>query len=110
MIGDNARSRRRRGRKSAEPYRLSEFLGAYLLGLGIWILSLGTSVKLHVPLAFIVHLLVGLFLSRFVSRRVIWNWHIASIAQIARAKWATFIAWQLAVPVLIWQLMIYKYL
>lgn len=110
MIGDNARSRQWRRWNRVEPYRIRELVAAYLVGLAIWILSLGVSIALNIPLAFVAHVFVGFFLSRFVSRRIVWNWHTSNIGDIARAKWATFIGWQLAIPILIWQLAVYKFL
>jgi hypothetical protein len=110
MIGNHARHRGKHTRHHIEPYKISEFVVAYLVGLVVWSISVAVSAELHIPLSLVTHLLVGFFLTRFISHRVVWNWYLTSIADIAKSKWATFIGWQLALPVLIWQLVIYKYL
>ena len=122
MVGHYGRQRRYsvgyrngRGRGRHQPLRIREFVLAYLAGLTAWLGSLALSVVVVFPISPLVYLIVGYFLTRFVTRRfdrgpLSWNWHIASLADVARAKFSTFLAWPVALPVLIWQLMLFKFL
>lgn len=115
MITDHFQLRCQHGRRGVEPLRIREFVVAYLIGLGAWLSSIALSVTLHAPISSIVYFVIGVLLTRFISRRIErgplqWNWHMASIADIARAKLSTLLGWPIALPVLIWQLLLFKFL
>jgi hypothetical protein len=92
----------RRGGGGIQPYRLKEFFFAYLIAIAVNVVGfVGLSI-LFIPFYFIT----GVVLSRFISRRVIWNPYLASVADIASAKMHTWVTWPISVPVLIWQVLV----
>lgn len=111
MIGDETRGRRRRPRKRIEPYRLGELTKAYFIALIIWFGAAGISVELNTLLLFIIaHFVLGFFLSRFASARVVFNWHTSNLSDVAKAKWTMFVGWPIYMPIFLVQLAIYKHL
>lgn len=105
-------------RRKVRPYPLARFTLAYLGALSIW---LGSKIALialfgfgNLVVSFVVGVFVyagcGVWLSRLISANVIFNPNFANVASVARAKWRTAVAWPIAVPVLLVQLAITKYL
>lgn len=73
------------------------------------------SLQSQLPISILVYFVVGFLLTQFVSRQIErgpleWNWHLASVADIARAKLSTLLGWPIALPALIWHLVLFKFL
>lgn len=118
MLGNVSRSHHRRRRRHSryrrkdhfQPYPLGRFLRAYVICLAIWIASMFLSMAIGFPVSPVVYFACGFYLTRFISRRVLWNQNFATIASIAQAKWAMFLAWPLQVLCLLWQIFLVKIL
>jgi hypothetical protein len=62
------------------------------------------------PLGIVAYFVCGFWLTRFLSRRVIW-WSFASnIQNVYLTKVSTFFRWPVAVAVFLWKLAIVKVL
>ncbi len=110
------RPSRKYRRQFRKPFRIREFVAAYLAAIFSWsVLTILVADKWPF-LSLLIYVLAGFLITQFVSRRferggaLRWNWHLASIADIARAKISMLLTWPVALPVLIWQLMIFKFL
>lgn len=102
------RRRRRdrgRGRIPIQPYQIGEFIGAYLVALFVSIVGVVLLNVLFIPFYF----LTGIILTRYISQRVIWNYYIASLADVAHAKTRAWLTWPISVPVIIWQIIVVHY-
>ncbi|MDB5970968.1 MAG: hypothetical protein JWQ90_3418 [Hydrocarboniphaga sp.] len=97
-------------------YRVRDFLAPYLVALVVWFVSLALSVTLRFPVSFLVYWICAWVLTRHVTallstnRGLGWNWHEASVGDIARMKWKIFMGWPVAVPALLWDLARFKFL
>lgn len=88
-------------------YRLRDFVLIWILGmLALVVLRL----LLGFPAGLIATPIVGLFVTRSVSKRVIWWNQANSLANVSRVKLLFVFAWPLALPVLIFQIAIAKWL
>jgi hypothetical protein len=104
-VGSRPRRGAVRGRRPA-PYRLSAFVLAYVLALVTVIGALFIGGLLAIPIYF----LVGIALSRFISRRVRW-WKIANnVENVASVKVHTVLAWPIAVPRFVFTVALAKWL
>jgi len=109
------RGRRRHDRTFARPpaYPLGRFALAYIAALVVWIgskfLLLGGLSLQSFLLSSLVYLACGFVLTRYISRRVIFNQNFATIASVADAKLGTVLRWPVAVPYLIWQVFVARY-
>lgn len=77
--------------------------------------SLAASIIVRAPICVLAYFAIGLWLSRFVASRfaagpIEWNWYLASLADVSRAKLSMLIRWPIAFPVLIWELSVFKFL
>lgn len=104
--GHYVRAPRERRRRRQQPYKLGEFILVYVIALAIVVLvasvnpfAIGASV-----------FVVGLFVSKFVSRRVTWWNQSDNLTNIFRAKVHTVITWPISLPVLIFQIAVVKFL
>lgn len=52
----------------------------------------------------IFYITLGIYMSRVVERVVVWNDHLASLADIARVKRSVWIGWVFGIPRLIWDI------
>jgi hypothetical protein len=85
---------------------VTELIGAYLGAVLVSIIGILVLNIAFVPFYF----LIGVLLTRYISRRIIWNVYIASLADIATAKMHTWLTWPFSVPVLIWQIIVANHL
>lgn len=96
--------RRRRGRRRPEPYRVGEFILAYMVAVIVVLASL----VLAGPLCVLAYLVVGFFLSRFVTRRVVWFAFTNNIANAYHTKTQFLLKWPIIMPRFIWQIAVVK--
>jgi hypothetical protein len=98
------RGRRSRRSRPLQPYRLGEFIGAYVLSLSV----VSATFALAGPLGIVAYFVCGFALTRFISRRVIWWRQANSIENVYLAKVATFLRWPVAIAAFIWKLAVVK--
>ena len=99
--------RRNQPPRRGQPYRLADFVTIWIVGLLAVIVS---HLLLGIPAGLLVTPAVGLFVTRGVSNRVIWWNQANSLANVSRAKLIFVLAWPVALPVLIVQIAIAKWL
>lgn len=106
------RSHRRPHRKKhsrqrrPEPYRVREFVGAYLLA----VLGVSAALSFSPALGVISYFVFGIGLSRYISERVEWWEFSANIHNVAAVKLHTIYSWPVSVPIFIFQVFIAKFL
>lgn len=89
-----------------QPYRIREFVAAYLVCI---IIVIG-SFFLAGPLVLITYFVCGGWIGRFMSHRVSWWNQADNIENVYRAKVETFLKWPVTVPKFIWKVAIAKVL
>jgi hypothetical protein len=87
--------------KYGRSYPVWRFAGLYLLCLLVCLLSLPV-----LPLSW---LCCGVFLSRYVSRRVRLSPLTGTVANVARAKWRLVLLWPVQMPRLISDILVIRY-
>lgn len=97
---------KRRGKLRPTPYRIGEFIRAYLIALGVVVAAAIVQPITILP----AWLIVGGFLTRYISDRVIWWKFTFNLEQVYRAKVGMLLTWPLAVPVLIFKLWVTRIL
>jgi hypothetical protein len=102
------RRRRRNGRQqlNVRLYRVREFVVAYAVAILVSVAGFIVLKLWFLPF----YVLVGVLLTRYISQRVLWNYYIASLSDVARAKMHTWITWPISLPVLIWQIVVVQHL
>jgi hypothetical protein len=81
---------------------LGEFVRAYVLGLGAVLVAATLS-------PFLVGIsvgVVGIFMTRYISRRVIWWNQANNLENVYRTKIHMLVTWPVSVPVLIFQIFV----
>lgn len=102
------RAPRQRGKhRGTRPhYRLSEFVMAYALG----ILVVAVVVSVSPLLTGLSIGVVGVFITRFISRRVVWWNQADNLENVFRAKLHTLFTWPISVPILIFKIAVTQWL
>ena len=106
--------RRRRGQKrQKEIYPLRKFVLAYLAALAVWagskfLLVSDFSVSTFL-LSCLIYYVCGYAVTRYISLRVVYSQHFATIASMANAKLGSVLRWPIAVPAFIGQVFVARY-
>lgn len=95
------RGRRNRFRPNSSNNALKQILMSYIVA--VFALA-GCILVQNLGILAVGYVVIGVYLTRYVSRRIIWNQHLASLADIYRAKVTTWYSWPISIPVLIWQM------
>lgn len=104
--GNRRRPKGRRRSHGPQPYKVMDFIGAYLLALTAFLVSAAISPVLAV----FAYVLSGIYLSRFIGDRVDWWIIMASVKNVAAVKLHSIFTWPVSVPVFIFQVIIVKFL
>lgn len=97
-------------------YRVLPLLLRYLVALsGLAVAAatpplLGFGVLAGAAGAGAAYLAAGIWLSRALERRMRWNHNLTSLARAARAKLGFILGWPVSMPVLIWRLLVMRFL
>lgn len=97
-------------------YRVMPLVTRFLLAVaslpaaGLIALTLGFGVPRSLLVAAAVYLIVGILLSRAIEKRLRWNTNFTTLATAARAKLAFILAWPVATPLLVWRMLVVKFL
>ena len=100
--------RDRRG-EVADPLRdkmpLSYLVVRYVFALLLFVVGstflMAAGAVLAVPILYIG---LGIYMSRIIERVIVWNEHLASLADIARTKRSVWVSWLFGMPRLIWDI------
>lgn len=100
--------------KPPQPYRVGEFVAAYLTAVAVLtsfaaVLG-GTGQPAAVPMIGFAYFGCGIGLSRFLARRVRWFKQRANISAVVEVKLHTIASWPISVPHFILQVAIVKHL
>jgi hypothetical protein len=95
--------------------RIRDFLVVYLIAMVVWVASIAESISTGVPISLLVHPCIGIFLTRFATRKfevgqLHWNWYKVSVGDIVKTKLEMMLGWPLTFPRLIGQLIVFRYL
>ncbi len=85
--------------------RTRELVTAYAVALFVFAIALQTG---NPYISLITYMACGWGLTRWTSKRLHWNWQLASVADIAIAKLLNMLAWPIKVPVLIAQVFLFR--
>lgn len=100
------RHRNKRHRPPPRKYRIGEFIRAYAVALAACFAAL----LVNPVLALIAWPIAGLFVSRFVSQRVTWWLQSDNLANVSSSKLSMVLRWPLAMPALIFRMIVVRYL
>jgi len=104
-------------RDKTEVYPVAKFILAYIAALGLTFTFMALGLALIDPsdasassefiLSFLFfYIIVGMALTRFIFRRVLWHKFQVSLAEVANKKVNTWIFWPVKIPFLILQIII----
>lgn len=106
-IRRHGRRRRSGHRRSPEPsYNISHFIGIY----SACVVALFVVAVAAFPVALFLYPVLGIVISRFVDKRIVWWNQSDNIENVANAKLHLIATWPLSMPYFIFKVFVSKYL
>ncbi len=85
---------------------ISRFILAYLLGLS----GLALSINLVQEIAIILYFVIGYMLNRYILSKLEWHLLYSTLSNVSIAKLTSFVFWPIVYPIIIFQLLVVRYL